>query len=270
MNYFDFTKIGGYRLKQFTFRKMQEAWLQILKMFVAFCNVPDVGNYVIQGCTIDGANITSGYLYIDGELCRFEESAGDLTTKIKKNVVIQSLGFKNGNSENVFRFTNAVTDAVDGAPLNAFTRVFPVFDGNYVHTDNNFSDLDKIKLAGIAPGAEVNVQSDFDVIDPTSDAYIKNKPLVPDVLKMHDYYVGDIGTDDFHPDTTVTINFPDVLTSDYQVLLTPVGVTGGNANNDISWVVFDKTPTSFSVALRGYSTDVQDIRLDYTLIKKTT
>lgn len=38
---------------------------------------------------------------------------------------------------------------------------------------------DKTKLDGIAPWAEVNVQSDWNEADPTSDAYILNKPVIP-------------------------------------------------------------------------------------------
>lgn len=38
---------------------------------------------------------------------------------------------------------------------------------------------DKSKLDGIASGAEVNVQADWNVTDTTSDAYIKNKPTIP-------------------------------------------------------------------------------------------
>lgn len=41
---------------------------------------------------------------------------------------------------------------------------------------NDYTTADKNKLSGIAAGAEVNVQSDWNVTDPTSDAYIKNKP----------------------------------------------------------------------------------------------
>ena len=38
---------------------------------------------------------------------------------------------------------------------------------------------DKTKLDGIASGAEVNVQSDWDESSSSSDAYIKNKPNIP-------------------------------------------------------------------------------------------
>lgn len=52
-------------------------------------------------------------------------------------------------------------------------------DANYVHTDNNFTTALNDKLNGIATGAEVNVQSDWNVADTSSDAFIKNKPSVP-------------------------------------------------------------------------------------------
>lgn len=51
-----------------------------------------------------------------------------------------------------------------------------VSDANYVHTDNNFTTALKNKLNGIASGAEVNVQSDWDQTDTAADDYIKNKP----------------------------------------------------------------------------------------------
>ena len=44
---------------------------------------------------------------------------------------------------------------------------------------NDYTTAEKNKLAGIATGAEVNVQSDWSVTDTASDAYIKNKPTIP-------------------------------------------------------------------------------------------
>ena len=48
-----------------------------------------------------------------------------------------------------------------------------VQDASYVHTDNNFTTALMNKLDGIAAGAEVNVQSDWNVSDQSSDAFIK-------------------------------------------------------------------------------------------------
>ena len=52
-------------------------------------------------------------------------------------------------------------------------------DSSFIHNDTEFSEDDRTKLDGIEPGAEVNVQSDWDVSDTTSDAYIQNKPAIP-------------------------------------------------------------------------------------------
>ena len=41
---------------------------------------------------------------------------------------------------------------------------------------NDYTNADKNKLSGIEEGAEVNVQSDWNVTNSNSDAYIKNKP----------------------------------------------------------------------------------------------
>lgn len=45
-------------------------------------------------------------------------------------------------------------------------------------TNKVYTATEKTKLAGIATGAEVNVQSDWDESDSTNDAYIKNKPVI--------------------------------------------------------------------------------------------
>ena len=50
-------------------------------------------------------------------------------------------------------------------------------DENATETESGLmSAADKAKLNGIADGAEANVQSDWNVTNTTSDAYIKNKP----------------------------------------------------------------------------------------------
>ena len=52
-------------------------------------------------------------------------------------------------------------------------------DGKGLST-NDYTTTEKNKLAGIATGAEVNVQADWTVTDTSSDAYIKNKPSIPE------------------------------------------------------------------------------------------
>lgn len=48
-------------------------------------------------------------------------------------------------------------------------------------SEEDFTSTEKTKLSGIADGAEVNVQSDWDQTDTTADDYIKNKPTIPTI-----------------------------------------------------------------------------------------
>ena len=47
---------------------------------------------------------------------------------------------------------------------------------------NDYTTAQKNKLSGIASGAEVNVQADWNVTNSSSDAYIKNKPTIDTTL----------------------------------------------------------------------------------------
>ena len=52
---------------------------------------------------------------------------------------------------------------------------------------NDFTTNEKTKLAEIADGAEVNVQSDWDQTDNSKDDYIKNKPTIPSTATQISY-----------------------------------------------------------------------------------
>ena len=91
-----------------------------------------------------------------------------------------------GNIENQTDLINLLDEKADTADIPTKTSQLTndsnfVVDANYVHTDNNFTTTLKNKLEGIEAGAETNVQSDWNVTDTTSDAYIKNKPTIPTV-----------------------------------------------------------------------------------------
>ena len=64
--------------------------------------------------------------------------------------------------------SNGVVSATDTKYSNATTSAGGLM-----------SATDKVKLNGIATGAEVNVQADWDETDTTKDSYIKNKPNIP-------------------------------------------------------------------------------------------
>lgn len=51
-------------------------------------------------------------------------------------------------------------------------------------TNKVFTATEKTKLSGIAAGAEVNVQADWNQTTTTADDYIKNKPTIPAVSAL--------------------------------------------------------------------------------------
>lgn len=51
-------------------------------------------------------------------------------------------------------------------------------------SSEDYTSNEKSKLAGIAPGAEVNVQADWKQTNTNADDYIKNKPTIPDVSNL--------------------------------------------------------------------------------------
>lgn len=80
-------------------------------------------------------------------------------------------------------------------------------------TDNNFTDADKNKLDAIESGAEVNVQSDWNVTDTTSDAYIANKPDVYTKTETDTLLSAKADTSDIPTNTSDLTNDSGYLTS---------------------------------------------------------
>ena len=72
-----------------------------------------------------------------------------------------------------------VADVLTEAVGNKVDKV----DGKDLST-NDYTTEEKEKLAGIAQGAEVNVQSDWEATDETSKTFIKNKPVIPSKARV--------------------------------------------------------------------------------------
>jgi hypothetical protein len=68
-----------------------------------------------------------------------------------------------------------VDNGISGA--DSATGIKSKYESN--EDTNAFTDDEKTKLAAIASGAQVNVQSDWSQTTDTADDYIKNKPIVP-------------------------------------------------------------------------------------------
>ena len=120
----------------------------------------------------------------------FSGSYNDLTDKPTPPTVGNATLTIQKNGVNVQTFTaNATSDKIANITVPTNTSDLTndsdfVEDASYVHTDNNYTTAEKNKLAGIAAGAEANVQSDWNVADASSDAFIKNKPTIPDPITV--------------------------------------------------------------------------------------
>lgn len=260
-NLIDFTQLGGYRLEQPTFEKLQSTNYLFLKALIGHFGIPDVGNYIISGCQISGSNITSGIMYIDGIVCPFEETAGTLATKIKRLETLQNLEFFNGTTPVVFRKYTAVVDA-SGTALGEFVRVpspfnLPagiVIDANYVHTDNNFTTLLLNKLLGIEAGAQVNVRPNWQQNNPTAANYIEGKPEgnLTTYLAKGNHIIGDLigGTD------VITIPLgTNVGTDEYHVSGDLMGTHPGTDAGEVkcNFITKRKTNVSFDIVITDYA-----------------
>lgn len=75
-------------------------------------------------------------------------------------------------------------------------------------SSNDFTDKDKKKLNDIPSDAEKNVQADWNVEDETSDAYIKNKPQISDIINPDDFVkkTGDTMTGALTVNANVSVN----------------------------------------------------------------
>lgn len=253
---------GGFPFDQSTLKRLQEAVFEHIKVHALQLGCQEIGNYILYGCQVVGANITAGTMFIDGEVCPFAGAVGDATTKIKKQTNTANAPFENGTNPPVFIETIAVVNAL-GTPLQDYQRLYHVQDENYVHTDNNFTAALLAKLMGIQTGAEVNVQADWDVVNPLSDAFIKNKP---NITQWYHRGVANIGTtSSLITFNQVTVNFPDIGVDNYFV----IGQI--TASNNVPVMVsgtYDKTSSSFK--LRFYkptdSTTATNCVLEYYIL----
>lgn len=109
-------------------------------------------------------------------------------------------------------------------------------DGKGLST-NDYTTEEKAKLSGIADGAEVNVQSDWNVSDSGNDAYIANKPNIhTDTVNINSDIV----------DGSLTVG-ENVMSSEYgsfcsggnNSVLTSRGAVVGGFNNTVGYAASD-------------------------------
>lgn len=102
---------------------------------------------------------------------------GITTTKINVSDIIDNLTTTASNKPLSARQGNLLKSLIADLTAVVENKVDKI-SGKRLST-NDYTNAEKNKLAGIAAGAEVNVQADWNVSDTANDAFIKNKPTIP-------------------------------------------------------------------------------------------
>lgn len=169
--------------------------------------------YVYKGAPTNAWVAVGGVLSVDGQTGEVDLS--DVYQPLDANIVsdanyahitVTSTSVSDGtNTFNKYVLPSTVLDESDiGVTVEAYDATIlkdadigvtvqaynanTVIDASYVHTDNNYTTDEKNKLAGIAAGAEVNVNADWEAT--SGDAEILNKPTT-----VAGYGITDVYTD---------------------------------------------------------------------------
>lgn len=129
--------------------------------------------YLVPKSPTQTNNAKDEYINLDGTSSGWEK-IGDTEVDLSGYVTTTALNTALSNYTTTANLTNLLNNKVDKV------------SGKGLST-NDYTDEEKSKLAGIASGAEVNVQSDWDQTTTTADDFIKNKPqnLVSDASYVH-------------------------------------------------------------------------------------
>ena len=139
---------------------------------------------------------------VETYLNKIVEEGGDITDKLEAgtNIVIEETSdgkakiSASGEVSSEDTYARGEIQAIlDGATIDSFGDVETALADKVDKVEgkglsaNDFTDTLKTKLDGIAAGAEVNVQADWNQTTDTADDYIKNKPNLATVATSGSY-----------------------------------------------------------------------------------
>lgn len=259
-----------------TWRFIQEAWRVPLDALARLCGQ----RTILFGCNVTSTNqlmpgvvVYNGTIYpvVGGELNSGQHiSLHRDTVEVPYDVDIDQDGQQDvlpGYETTYFvAGTGGNMSTNTTLPLDTFIRLKTIKDLSAAEV---FTEAMKNKLAGIETNAQKNVQSDWNVSNQQSDAYIKNKPTIINPLRVGSSLLGDFPTT---TDQKRTITFPSVGTDNYVVAGSLVAVNSANwsDNNDVIWSIGAKTATSFEIYGREVHSATQNLRFDYVLFPLNT
>lgn len=266
-----------------TWRFVQQAFAEPLEALARNAG----NNTILSGITQIGASngYTSGYVVYDGEILPFE--AGTIaatvtiietTEAVEYDVDLDGDGVKDILPAYRTRYMRFGTGGVTTfnfsmlsrlktlKDLSAFTLPADlVHDASYVHTDNNFTLALLDKLNGIATGAQVNVQANWNAATGSAGEILNKPDNFLFVLKSGTVYLDDVDSD-----VSISVSFgTNITTSNYQVCGNLVSFgTNFNADNDVFWTSKNHAASGFDLLLREVSSSSQTLRFYYLILPR--
>lgn len=149
----------------------------------------------IEGSEIDIDSINSKIDELTSKLQEEVTRSTNADNKLTRDLSTESTtarAAEKKNADNIASNTQAIQKEVTdrNAAIKVETDRATIAESNKVDkivgkglSTNDYTTNEKNKLAGIASGAEVNVQSDWNQTDINSDDYIKNKPVAATTSK---------------------------------------------------------------------------------------
>ena len=155
-----------------------------LQTFTANDNTDKTANIIVPTKTSDITNDSdyvsdASYVHTDSNFTSAEKTKlSGIESGAEVNVQSDWTQADNTKDDYIKNKPNIpdVSDYYDKTEMDAFLALKEDKEEGKGLSANDFTDSYKSKLDGIASGAEVNVQSDWNEADNTADDYIKNKP----------------------------------------------------------------------------------------------
>lgn len=260
-----------------TWRFIQQAWREPLEAFARLTG----DKVIVSGAVITPGSpttVSNGFISYQGEIIPFV--GGNLQNNITLIKTVETVAYdvdidEDGNQDILpayeskhFQFgtggevTFPFTDLIRLKTIKELSQFqLPagiVIDPNYFpFTQQLYSYINTLVT---------NHQADWNVTNPESEAYIKNKPTVARVVAFGSYTAGDVksGNKDF------LIPIPTMPNTNYMVHVS-LECTSTNINhiNDTATLVYtihSKTTTSFKIYLNETGNHTQHLRIRYAII----
>jgi hypothetical protein len=204
-------------------------------------------NYILSGCVTTGSNVAAGTVVINGEILPFLGGAVETYVVIeetKRSVTAEGQVFEELYVSRSCRFGTG-TGQLAWADLKRVPDVFTMSEA----------------IDALAQDFESHVNDHHVTWGNVDDK--------PSIFNGQILWTGTVIVGDVTGDKILTVNFDNLGTDAYIVTGSLRSVSSNwNNDNDVIWMTRNYQFDSFQLLLHETSSDVQDLRFDYALIKK--